>query len=121
MFRKLVPTLLTAAVVSLPLAAGIGSPAFAESAQAEPVRVRGAIVDFTGQALRVKTREDQTVNIALAPKWMVSSVARADVTDIKPGDYVGIASLPTDDGTDGALEVLIFPAALKGTAEGSFG
>jgi len=121
MFQKLVPTLLAAAIVSLPLAAGIGSPAFAQSAKAEPVRVRGAVVDFGGQALTVKTREGQTVDIALAEGWKISSVARAAVADIKPGDFVGIASLPTQDGGDGALEVVIFPPALKGTGEGSYG
>lgn len=121
MFRKFVPTFLAIAVVSLPLAAGIGSPAFAQSAKAEPVRVRGAIVSFSDQSLRVKTREGQTIDVALAQGWMVSSVSRAAISDIKPGDYVGIASLPTKDGGDGALEVLIFPPALKGAGEGSFG
>ena len=120
MLQKLVLALF-AAVVGLPLAAGLGSPAFAQSAKAEPVRVRGAIVTFSGQALTVKTRDGQIVNIALAQGWMVSSVARAAIADIKPGDYVGIASLPTKEGGDGALEVLIFPPALKGTGEGSFG
>ncbi len=52
---------------------------------------------------------------------MVSSVGLAAVADIKPGVYVGIASLPTKDGGDGALEVLIPPPALKVTGEGSFG
>jgi hypothetical protein len=121
MFRKLVPAFLAVAVASLPFAAGIGSPAFAQSAKAEPVRVRGAIVSFSGQTLRVKTREGQTVDIALAQGWKVSGVARAAVADIKPGDFVGIASLPKEGGGDGALEVLIFPPALKGTGEGSYG
>ncbi|HEV8261714.1 MAG TPA: hypothetical protein VGQ19_13265 [Burkholderiales bacterium] len=121
MLWKLVPALLAAAVASLPLTDGLGSPAFAQSAKAEPVRVRGAIVSLSGQTLKVKTREGQTVDIALAEGWIVSSVARAAISDIKPGDYVGIASLPTKDGGDGALEVLIFPPALKGAGEGSFG
>ncbi|HVJ42036.1 MAG TPA: hypothetical protein VM639_11080 [Dongiaceae bacterium] len=121
LIRKLVPAFLAAAVISLPLAAGIGSPAFAQSVKGEPVRVRGAIDSFSGQALKVKTREGQTVDIALAQGWQVSSVAHAAIADIKPGDYVGIASLPTKDGGDGALEVLIFPPAMKGASEGSFG
>ena len=120
MFRKLKPALLAATLV--PLTLGIGSTAFAQStAKAQEVRIRGTIVSFSSQALVVASREGQTVNIALAQGWAVSSVARAAVTDIKPGDYVGIASLPTKDGGDGALEVLIFPPALKGTGEGSFG
>lgn len=120
MLRKLVLALFAAAVFTLPLAAG-GSPALAQSPKGEPVRVRGSIASFDGGTLTVKTREGQTIDIALAQGWMVSSVARAAISDIKPGDYVGIASLPTKDGGDGALEVLIFPPALKGAAEGSFG
>lgn len=113
MFRHLMTGFFTAAV--------IGSTTFAQSAMAEPVNVRGAIVSSSDQTLKVKTREDETVDIALAEGWMVSGVARADLDDIKPGDYVGIASLPMNDGGSGALEVLIFPPALKGTGEGSFG
>ena len=123
MLRKLASALLAAAVVTLPLAAGVGSLAVAQSAQAaqsEAVRVRGSIVGFNDDTLTVKTREGQTVDIALAKGWTVSGVARAAVSDIKPGDFVGIASLPTEDGGNGALEVLIFPAALKGTGEGSY-
>ena len=121
MLRKLAPALLAAVFFALPLAAGLHSTALAQSPDADSVRVRGSIVNFNGQTLTVKTREGGTVNVGLKPGWMVSSVARATINDIKPGDFVGIASLPTKDGGDGALEVLIFPPALKGTGEGSYG
>lgn len=120
MLRKFAPAFF-AAMVSLPLSAAFGPSAFAQNAVGDPVRVRGAIVDLSGQVLKVKTREGETVDISLAPGWTVSSVARASVGDIKPGDYVGVASLPEKNGGDGALEVLIFPAALKGLGEGSYG
>jgi hypothetical protein len=50
---------------------------------------------------------------------VVAGVTPATVGDVKPGDFVGIASLPRENGGDGALSVLIFPPELKGTAEGS--
>lgn len=87
---------------------------------ADTVRVRGTVESLDGKTLSVKTREGTDARIMLKDGWQVSSVAKASVDDIKPGDYVGIASLPTADGGDGALEVLIFPAAMKGTGEGSF-
>lgn len=118
---KIVTFAAALALVGFSLTAGIGSPALAQSTKAEPIRVRGSIASFDDKILTVNTREGQTVNIALAQGWQVSSVARALVSDIKPGDFVGIASLPTKDGGDGALEVLIFPPALKGTGEGSYG
>ena len=120
MLRNLVPALLAAVFLGLPLSASLDSPAFAQSANAESIHVRGSIVDFRGQTLTVKTNEGETVKVGLAPGWMVTSVARATATDIQPGDFVGIASLPTKDGGDGALEVVIFPPALKGTGEGSY-
>lgn len=69
----------------------------------------------------MKTREGETVDVALAADRKIASVANAKVTDIKPGDFVGIASMPKDGGGDGALEVLIFPPAMKGAGEGSYG
>lgn len=87
---------------------------------ADQVRVRGTVENLDGKTLSVKTREGTDAKIMLKDDWKVSSVAKASVDDIKPGDFVGIASLPTADGGDGALEVLIFPAAMKGTGEGSY-
>ncbi len=95
------------------------SAGFAAQA-ADQVRVRGTVESLDGKTLSVKTREGTDAKIMLKDDWKVSSVAKASVDDIKPGDFVGIASLPTADGGDGALEVLIFPAAMKGTGEGSY-
>ena len=89
------------------------------AADAERVRVRGDIASLTGDTLVVKTREGADQTVTLKPEWRVGGIKKASVEDIKPGDFVGIASLPKQDGGDGALEVLIFPAAMKGTGEGS--
>jgi len=91
------------------------------SAADNGVRVRGTVVSRNADQLEVKSREGQLVKIALKQGWVASGVAKATISDIKPGDYVGIASLPKAQGGDGALEVVIFPPAMKGTAEGSFG
>lgn len=99
----------------------LATTAHAEDKKTPPIHVRGSIVAYTGSNLKVKTREGETVDVTLADGWKVASVAEAKVTDIKPGDFVGIASLPKADGGDGALEVLIFPPAMKGTGEGSYG
>lgn len=99
----------------------LSAPAHAEDKKAAPIHVRGSIVKYEGSTLKVKTREGETVDIALAEDWKLASVANAKVTDIKPGDFVGIASLPKAGGGDGALEVLIFPPAMKGAGEGSYG
>lgn len=86
---------------------------------ADAVRVRGVIETTDGSRITVKTREGDTAPVTLGGA-KVMAVAKASIDDIKPGDYVGIASLPRSKGGDGALEVLIFPAAMKGADEGSF-
>lgn len=86
----------------------------------EARRVRGTISGMAGDTLSVKTREGETVDIALAEGWKVNGVASASMSDIDEGDFVGIASLPNADGSDGALEVLIFPAERVGSAGASF-
>jgi hypothetical protein len=98
------------------LAIAILSPAQA----AENVRVRGTIVGLDGSTLTVKTREGPNALLMMKPGWKMAGVAKASVDDIKPGDFVGIASLPTASGGDGAVEVLVFPPAMKGTGEGSY-
>jgi hypothetical protein len=83
------------------------------------VRVRGTIESLNGDTLTVKTREGSDATVALKSGWKVAGIRNASVDDIKVGDFVGVASLPKGTGPDGAIEVLIFPAAMKGTGEGS--
>jgi uncharacterized low-complexity protein len=118
--RIAVRALLAISTLVLP-AAYLAIPAVAQAQNAEQVHVRGSIVAVNGNKIKVKTREGKTVEVTLADGAHVAGVARADIGDIKPGDFVGIASLPKADGGDGALEVLIFPPAMKGTGEGSYG
>ncbi|MGR9434224.1 hypothetical protein ACU8V1_04360 [Rhizobium leguminosarum] len=125
MIKNILPALvlgLTAiASTALPAAPVRSEVQKAEDQKPEQIHVRGSIVSYSGSALKVKTREGETVDVTLAEGWKLASVANAAVTDIKPGDFVGIASLPSAGGGDGALEVLIFPPAMKGAGEGSYG
>ena len=90
----------------------------AEALAANAPRVRGTVVGVAGSTLTVKDREGKTDAITLADGWRISGVAKASAADIKQGDFLGIASISKADGGSGALEVVIFPAALKGTGEG---
>lgn len=120
MLRRLLPVIMVAGLAGLPVTLVSPTSAHAEEKKAV-LNIRGSVVNLAGSTLKVKTREGETVDVALADDWQVASVANAKVSDIKPGDYVGIASLPKEQGGDGALEVLIFPPALRGAGEGSFG
>jgi len=91
------------------------------AASAEGVRIRGTVVSVTSDTLTVKSRDGDNVAIALGLGWKAGGIAKANLADIKTGDFVGIASLPTATGGAGALEVLVFPPAMRGTGEGSYG
>lgn len=97
-----------------------GLAAAAEAQAADTMRVRGTVVGLAGSTLTVKDQAGKTDAIALAQGWKISGVAKASAADIKQGDFLGIASVSKADGGSGALEVVIFPAALKGTGEGDW-
>ncbi|MER8427639.1 hypothetical protein [Mesorhizobium sp. M1403] len=118
MIRKVLPALVAMGFAAFPL---LTRTAQAEDQKAPQLHIRGTIETFSASVLKVKTREGATVDVALVDGWKISAVARAQVTDIKPGDFVGIASQPKAEGGDGALEVLIFPPELRGAGEGSYG
>ncbi|ARP86380.1 hypothetical protein [Bordetella genomosp. 9] len=103
------------------LAFGGLSTAIAAGPSPENARVRGTVAALTGNQLQVNARDGTSVTVTLKEGWTASAVVKASIGDIKPGDFVGIASLPGSEGGDGALEVLIFPPALKGRGEGSYG
>ena len=105
---------------AIALAALLGIGALSSAEAADNVRVRGTVVGLDGSTLTVKTREGPNAMLMLKPGWKMAGVAKASVEDIKPGDFVGIASLPTTSGGDGAIEVLVFPPAMKGTGEGNY-
>ena len=103
------------------MALALGAMTTLSAHAADKARVRGVVESLNGDTLMVKSREGKDVTIKLKSGWAVNGIVNASVTDIKPGDFVGIASVPTDSGINGALEVLIFPAAMKGTGEGDYG
>ena len=91
------------------------------SAQDKPVRVRGIIERAEGDVYVVKARNGGELRIMLADKAPVTAVVKASLADVKQGSYVGIATMPQADGSQKALEVLIFPEAMRGVGEGHYG
>ena len=99
-------------------------PALQAAAQAPPAsdgtptRIRGTIEKFDGETLAVQSREGQQVTIGLAPNYSVVGVAKRTLSDIKAGDYVASTSVKGPDGNLHALEIHIFPEAMRGVGEG---
>jgi hypothetical protein len=65
--------------------------------RASTVRVRGSIERVEGQTFVIKS-----------------------ISDIKPGSFVGVTGMPQADGSQKAIEVHIFPEAMRGTGEGHY-
>lgn len=103
--------LLTSAAI---IAALIAVPADAQQAQ----RVRGTIESVNGQVLDVKARDGATLKVKLADNAPVRAVVKASLADVKPGTYVGATGMPQPDGTQKAVEIYIFPEAMRGTGDG---
>ena len=105
----------------LRIALALGAALAAASALAQSpatVRVRGTIQSVDGQTLNVKTRDGAAVKVKLADKAPIRTVVRKSLADVKQGLFVGITAMPQPDGTQKAVEIHIFPEALRGTGEG---
>src|SRR3954469_19261609 len=90
-------------------------------AQEASVRVRGTIERVDGDIYVVKARNGSEHKVKLADNAMIVALTKASLADIKQGSYVGVSGMPQPDGSQKALEVHIFPDAMRGTGEGHRG
>ena len=88
-------------------------------AQTAPtMRLRGSIEKVDATSIVLKERSGETMTLALADNVTVNEVLPVDPAAIQSGKFVGTAAMPAADGSLAALEVLVFPEAARGTAEG---
>lgn len=85
-----------------------------------PVRVRGVIDNVDGKTLAVKARDGAMVQVKLADDARVLTLDKKSLADVKQGVFVGITAMPQPDGTQKAVEIHIFPDAMRGTGEGHY-
>jgi hypothetical protein len=90
----------------------------AAAQQPQMTRIRGTIESVDGQVLNVKARDGTPVTVKLADGAAVRTVIRKSMADVTQGSFVGIVAVPQPDGTQKAVEIHIFPEALRGTGEG---
>src|SRR5215470_12265176 len=91
----------TAVAASLTL-----SSALAQRQQGE--RLSGTIDRMLGSFIFATGRDGGTVTIKLADNATITTVLKATVADIKPGDYIGSGAVPQADGSQRAVEIHIF-------------
>ena len=84
------------------------------------VRLRATIEKIDSTSITVKERSGEVITLVRPADMSVSEVFPLALADIKPGSYIGTAAMPQADGSQVALEVLVFPEAARGTNEGHF-
>jgi len=111
------PRALAAALTLSVLASSVlASAAWAQ--QPPPVRIRGTIESVDGAMLMIKSREGTDMKVRVTDNVAVFGVAKTEMSEIKPGSYIGVSAMPEPDGTQKALAVHIFPETQRGAAEG---
>jgi len=99
------------------LAITLGVSAFAQA----PVRLRASIERVDQDSITVKERSGEIITLVVPANLVVSEVYPVDITNIKPGSFIGSAAMLQPDGTLKALEVLVFPETSRGAGEGHRG
>ena len=82
------------------------------------VRLRATIEKVDATSITVRERSGEVITLVRPANMDVSEVYAIALADILPGSYIGTAAMPQADGTQLALEVLVFPEAARGTGEG---
>ena len=94
------------------------APAFAQNAPVASARATIETISADGASLGVRTRAGEERTVHLSPKTRFVLVVPATLADVKAGTFVGVAALPGEAGELKAMEVHIFPEAMRGTGEG---
>lgn len=87
-------------------------------AQTPGTRLRGEVEAMSGSVLTLKTSDGREAKVTLAPGFSAGGVVPAKASDIAKGAFVGVGAKPQPDGTLLAVQVMIFPEAMRGTGEG---
>lgn len=95
------------------LAGALAFSATSADAQQKPMRIRGTIAAIDGDVLSVKSGGGDNTAIHLTDKTVIVFTQPIALADIKPGDFLGVTSEKSGDGTLTALDVRRFPKPLN--------
>ena len=104
-----------ALVASIALCA---TPVFAQNPTSTSLRGTIESVANDGTSMTAHTRAGEERTLRLTPKTRFTFVVPATLADVKPGAFIGVAALPGEGGELKAMEVHVFPEAMRGTGEG---
>jgi hypothetical protein len=113
-------------LAAVPLVAGGSLNALAQTTPpgapppGPPTRIRGTIASVEGNKMTVNSRDGKKLEVTLADGFTVATVKKVELSAIKETDFIGTATRTGADGKMTAIEVLVFPEALRGTGEGFY-
>lgn len=83
-------------------------------------RVRGVVQSVEANSLALQTYDGRAVIVPLDVNTKFAWVVASNLASLKSGDFVGTATTGPDDALR-AVELVIFPEAMRGTGEGHYG
>jgi hypothetical protein len=92
---------------------------FAQNAPS-PIRLRGVIEQVDAQSITIKERRGEIIKIAMPPNLNITEVYPIKMSDIQENSFIGTATMRSSSGRLEALEVLVFPEAMRGNGEGHY-
>jgi ribosome maturation factor RimP len=84
----------------------------------QPQRVRGTIESVDGSTLVIKQGEGPDVTVKLTDNVQVFGVVPATLGDVKLGAFIAVGAMPQPDGSQKAIQVMIFTESQRGLGEG---
>jgi hypothetical protein len=112
-FRPLIAAAAAVLVTALTL------PAIAQNPPpGQPARLRGTIDAVNGNVISITTREGEKIDVNMADNFSVRTPTPLTLADIGPDDFIGAAAFEGEGGKLDAIEVLVFPEALKANKPG---
>lgn len=93
--------------------------AWAQVKAAPPISgVLGQIETVSGASVDIATKSG-VVRVGITQPLTTYRQVPSDLSRVTPSSYVGIPSVKQENGTELAQQIMIFPAELRGAAEGS--
>ncbi len=100
------------------LLSGVAASAALMGQAAAPVLVRGTVASLDGATLHVTAKGGKDTVVTLAPAASVATTSVIGIDAIQPNSFIGTAAEPGKDGVLRAVEVHVFPEAMRGLGEG---
>ena len=94
------------------------SPALAQAQSPAATRIRGDVTAVQGADITVKPTDGASVTVHLNDNYQVAAITKGSMADIKTGTFIGAGARPQPDGSLQAVQIVIFPEAMRGTGEG---